>query len=414
MFSLYLKKQADFSAFFSEPPSANLELVVVIPAFNETSLIRSLSCLLKCDKPKFAVEVIVVFNASRLDNLTIAERNLRACRELIEWYENLSSPFFRLLTIEQNALPAKHAGVGLARKIGMDEAIRRFNALGKDGIIVCFDADSCCAPNYLQEIEQHFRLNQSTKACAIHFEHPLEGTTYRAEVYAGIAYYELHLRYYINGLVYAGLPFAFHTIGSSMAVRASAYCKEGGMNKRKAGEDFYFLQKFISNEQLTNLTSTTVYPSPRSSDRVPFGTGRAIKEMQEGKRKIDYSYAVETFEVLKACFMEVGNWYTQQANFNSYLIDFIGREKLSNKIEEVRSQSRTEAGFKKRFFQWFNAFQTLKFVHFLRDNYFTLKPLDIEAFKLLNKLETGSDEHIRGKILLNKFRKLDKLNQTKT
>ena len=30
-----------------------------------------------------------------------------------------------------------------------------------------------------------------------------------------------------------------------MAVRADAYLRQGGMNRRKAGEDFYFLNKFM-------------------------------------------------------------------------------------------------------------------------------------------------------------------------
>ncbi len=37
-----------------------------------------------------------------------------------------------------------------------------------------------------------------------------------------------------------GVSHAYHTIGSSMAVRCSAYAKIGGMNRRKAGEDFIF------------------------------------------------------------------------------------------------------------------------------------------------------------------------------
>ena len=75
---------------------------------------------------------------------------------------------------------------------------------------------------------------------------------------------------------HALFPFAFHTIGSSMAVRASSYMRQGGMNKRKAGEDFYFQQKIIPLCGFTECNSTVVYPSPRPSYRVPFGTGRAM------------------------------------------------------------------------------------------------------------------------------------------
>ncbi len=54
-------------------------------------------------------------------------------------------------------LPRKHAGVGLARKIGMDQAVLRFAAVHNfRGIIVNLDADSVCNKNYFTEILNHF------------------------------------------------------------------------------------------------------------------------------------------------------------------------------------------------------------------------------------------------------------------
>src|SRR5690606_5551781 len=131
--------------------------------------------------------------------------------------------------------------VGLARKIGMDEALRRLDRAGRlDGVIACFDADCTCDPNYLVEVERFFRENPKAPGCSIYFEHPLSGPA-EPGIYQAVARYELHLRYYIEALRHAGFPHAFHTIGSSMAARASAYLQQGGMNKRQAGEDFYFL-----------------------------------------------------------------------------------------------------------------------------------------------------------------------------
>src|SRR5690606_11992981 len=90
--------------------------------------------------------------------------------------------------------------------------------------------------------------------------------------------YEIHLRYFIGMQRWAGFPHAFQTVGSSMAVRARIYCQIGGMNTRQAGEDFYFLHKIIERGKFSDLNTTTVYPSPRISDRVPFGTGQSMKE----------------------------------------------------------------------------------------------------------------------------------------
>ena len=379
----YLKRHAFSNQLIDEKPSSKLGQIVIIPAFEEDSLIPTLESLYACEKPKCALEVIVVFNASEHSETSSITINQKARLELEEWYSSLSQAWFKIHTIEQNNLPAKHAGVGLARKIGMDEAVRRFLQLGRDGLLICFDADSRCHQNYLTAIEQHFEIQAKTPACSIYFEHPTAGKDFDSEVYEGIVAYELHLRYYKQALAFVQLPYAFHTVGSSMAVKASAYCKQGGMNKRKAGEDFYFLQKFIKSGNFTELNSSTVIPSPRPSHRVPFGTGRSIAEMQQNKRQLDESYAWENVLLLKEVLLDVGKWYTAQFQAHPLFEEFYGREKWLSSIEQIRANSTSLESFRKRFFNWFDAFQCLKFMHFLRDTNVTQKPLIEEVPKLL-------------------------------
>jgi hypothetical protein len=78
-------------------------------------------------------------------------------------------------------------------------------------------------------------------AASIYFEHPTPEIYFDKKIIQSIISYELHLRYYIQKQKFIGLPYACHTVGSSMAVKASSYCKYGGKNTRKAGQDFYFL-----------------------------------------------------------------------------------------------------------------------------------------------------------------------------
>ena len=42
-----------------------------------------------------------------------------------------------------------------------------------------------------------------------------------------------------------------------------------------------------------------VFPSPRISDRVPFGTGRAILEASKSKKDLKLTYDFKSFQVLK-------------------------------------------------------------------------------------------------------------------
>ena len=104
-------------------------------------------------------------------------------------------------------------------------------------MIVNIDADCTTESNYLLTIHQHFQAQPESWAAGIRYEHALDDPA--------IVDYELHLRYYVQAQRHVGMPFAHQTLGSCMVVRSEAYARMGGMNRRKAGEDFYFLQKFI-------------------------------------------------------------------------------------------------------------------------------------------------------------------------
>src|ERR1041385_133403 len=251
------------------PPPRDLGLVVVIPCYDEPDLIGTLESLWSCQRPACAAGVIVVINSPAECAAEIRARNRRTLEEGRGWAEGHAGTGIDFHWLHFPDLPPKQAGVGLARKIGMDEAARRLDDVGRSkGVIAGFDADCRCEVNYLKSIERHFAGHLRSPACSIYFEHPLAGPL-EPEIYEAIAVYELHLRYYVQALRYAGFPHAYHTIGSAMAGRADAYMKQGGMNKRQAGEDFYFLQKMFALGGFTELNGTTVFPSPRESDRVP-------------------------------------------------------------------------------------------------------------------------------------------------
>ena len=55
------------------------------------------------------------------------------------------------------SLPKKDAGVGLARKIIMDEAFKRFSTLDHNGVIACLDGDCVVQENYIEELITHYK-----------------------------------------------------------------------------------------------------------------------------------------------------------------------------------------------------------------------------------------------------------------
>lgn len=408
--NFYLDKYGFLPAQIKTAPSSELGLIVVIPCFNEPNLIQSLESLAKCDQTSQKVEVIIVVNSGENDTIEAKLQNQKTVNEFNSW--NQTSRGFVFHLIREEELPEKVAGVGLARKIGMDEAVARFHQIGTDGIIVCFDADSVCSPNFLVEIENHFQTNEESPGCSIYFEHPIAGEEFPKEVYAGIINYELHLRYYNQCLNYCGLPYAFHTVGSSMAVRSSAYQKQGGMNKRKAGEDFYFIHKIIALGGFTSLTSCKVIPSPRISDRVPFGTGKAIGDWVANKADHYLTYNFNSFHQIKSLVDNLPHFFENKYDLEAMgflpsMIDFLEDQKFKDRLSEIRNNTTSYAAFEKRFYTWLDAFKVLKIIHLLRDEGLPNQDL-LQSCELLrskvNLFDMVESDNIS---MLNQFRQIE-------
>src|ERR1041384_2597042 len=154
----------------------DVSIIVVIPCYNEPELLKTLKSLFDCKRTFCIVEVIIVINSGEQDKENVFKQNQRTFDQAAEWIKNHRSEYLFFYLMQMKNFPSKHAGVGLARKIGMDEAAARFDDFSKhDGIIVCLDADCTVDKNYLQEIEKHFQLNPKATGCSIYFEHPLDG-----------------------------------------------------------------------------------------------------------------------------------------------------------------------------------------------------------------------------------------------
>ncbi|MEQ9166668.1 MAG: glycosyltransferase [Fulvivirga sp.] len=411
MSKLYFERYAYRHTFIKEPPSPNLGLVVTIPCFNEPDLISSLESLKACEPPGCDLEVIVVINESRDAHDNINKQNRATLNAATEWCTAHSTTQLKFF-VHYEALPPKHAGVGLARKIAMDEAARRLDHVGNtNGIISCFDADGLCDSNYLVALEEYFKTHPKSPGCSIHFEHPLQGAE-NENIYQAIVDYELFLRYYVHALKFAQYPHAHQTIGSSMAVRNNIYQKQGGMNKRKAGEDFYFLQKIIPLGLFGDLNKTRVIPSPRISDRVPFGTGKAVNDWLINAKLNTYNQlifndllhlieSINSSKDFKNIISELDG--TQwPASINAFLetVDF------ESNIERIANNSGSLGAFKSNFYQWFDAFKVLKYVHFARDHFHPNIPI-YEAASTLLKMN-GITPASTAKEVLIQYREIDK------
>ena len=384
----YLDKHQLFPPQITDPPHPDLGLTVVIPCHDEPDLNTTLDALWNCQRPDCAVEVIVVINASATALDSVQQRNRQTWTLASTWITAHQDPRLCIHLLHFADLAPRHAGVGLARKLGMDEAVARFHVLDRpEGVIVALDADCGVESNYLQVIEAHFQRHPKTPGCSIYFEHPLQGNgDPRLDV--GIVQYELFLRYYIHGLRFSGFPYAYHTVGSSMAVRSGIYQRQGGMNRRKAGEDFYFLHKIIPLGGFTEIRETTVIPSGRISHRVPFGTGKAQGEWLHNGATDYYTYSPQVFRDLQALFANIDELFRADpelipSNLPYSITRYLSENNFSERLQEIQQNAASKSTFRKRFFQWFNGFRVLKFIHWASAAYYPKEPVQTAVMTLL-------------------------------
>ncbi len=345
---------------------------VVIPALAESKRLPATICSLAANPPELLARflIVVVVNhrtdapdGDKADNVSTLELLPGLSRQF---------PSLRLTWVDAASagreLPVKGGGVGLARKIGLDLALSRLTD-DADPLLVCLDADTLVEPSYLQAISHHFTATKSGGAI-IPFRHQ-PGETPAEQ--AAIDQYELFLRSYVLGLEVAGSPYAFHTVGSAMACTAMAYVRMGGMNRRSAAEDFYFLQQLYRTAGIDQVRGTTVHPAARPSHRVPFGTGRAIGRALAGDSPAIGFYHPE-------CFVQLGEWLqlvgnnpdyggdrllTAARDVSSHLAEYLENEGFNPAWAGLQRNNRSAHGLLSAFHGWFDGLRTMKLIHHL-------------------------------------------------
>lgn len=393
--------------------------MVVVPVYREESYLFSMiNSLLDCDPPMHQGELILVFNSSNADSDEVKELQKRTAQKVKEKYGSQPLSWVKIVIVEAYDLPRKHFGAGWARKIGMDLATYRFAVLDRpEGVILTLDADCLVKKNYFIAVEEWFSPPQRQGA-AIYFEHPTQGNDFPQEVYTGITKYELHLRYYLQALRYAGFPYAFHTMGSAMAVRAIAYARIGGMPRKQAGEDFYFLQKLIPLGGFGEISTTAVFPSPRPSDRVIFGTGAAITGHLKGTNQAETTYHLISFQDLKVFFDLYKELFTLNSegyeswtyNLSGPLRSFLLNSGFFDDLDKLKTACSRQSVFEKRFFELFNAFKVVKYLNYIEEHFYDRMPVFDAAQQLLEVLGVNTDDFFTESELLEYYREMEKKN----
>jgi len=401
--ALYLKKNGLNQWHAETATNKRYNNIFVIPAIQEYNNIQRLLISLSENNQKYFSETLVIFvinntGNSKEDAKNDNKQSLKLLRSIIDKNDNeeicakVNAAGLNIGLVDASTdnleLPEKDGGVGLARKIGLDLALLLFDYsnLNKK-ILGCLDADCLVDKNYVTTIVESFN-KEKISAAYIQFEHTMPD--HQKERMAIICY-EIFLRYYVLGLNYAGSPFAFPAIGSTIICDCESYIKVGGMNKKKAAEDFYFLEKLAKIVNIKKIDSTKVYPSGRDSWRVPFGTGQRVNRFISGERNEYFVYSLKSFEILKQWNKAFLNGerlnsdvYLKKAEIiDPVLYNFLILNSFKENWDKILKSSKTKEQLEKQKITWFDGFRTLKLIHYLRDNGYPLNNMFESVSELL-------------------------------
>lgn len=399
--SQYLARHAEPEAKLVSNVSGSWGHALVVPAYGERESLFPLLGSVPAG-PRGEVLIAAVVNAREGSPARVHESNAfvreRLARELPE-IETLSEappirahrlPAGTLLVIDR-AVPGHYLpegqGVGLARKIGNDAVLSLRAARRVDSPwLHNTDADVLLPPDYFDQIEG---VDSDGVGCAVYFyDHRFEEDPAMAEA---ARLYEISLRYYVLGLAWAGSPYAYQSMGSCLAIAADAYAAVRGFPRKNAAEDFYVLDKLAKVGSIVRLAGTPLLLEGRPSDRVPFGTGRALRDLVGRKRGFDgfglyhplvFGHLAAWLRLLEGVARSGGDLaagFRELPETSLYFRADVLEQTLEKMgafqaVRESAAATRDPEVLLRRLHTWFDAFRTLKLVHALRNEGFPSLP----------------------------------------
>ena len=431
--SQYSEPEAQLqSSPFAQLAEANWDYVVTIPACGEDKYLHgALLSITQCQAVRNQVRVLCIVvlngNEAREDEFRSSNQKMR------DWFRQCCTPVadslnpddtcpqslvswknIDILIVDRSQKPwliPSDQGVGLVRKIGADIALYLIAA----GRITCpwihtTDADARVPDDYFlrtNELPSTSGDMPKPPSCLVYpYQHIPDVDMAQQEhdrYWPALAEYELWLRYYVAGLKWAGSSYAYPSIGSLLACDALAYARIRGFPKRMAGEDFYFQNKLSKVGAMITLEGKPVKLLTRPSSRVPFGTGQGtvrIDQLNEAGNVYEVYHPL-VFDFLKGFLSAVQSWLQDTDRVNSkrqlvfllsiekvlptskqnafdnrvWLQDLLTELQVFNNLHAAEKRSKSIAGARQQFDDWFDGFRTLKLIHRLRDDLYGSLPL---------------------------------------
>ena len=342
-------------------PLCSEDINALLPTFRLAAQARAL-VILVVNEPPAALPAVQSANHRLIALLhSLADKTLHQSEHLCAMDINHAA----VILVDRTgslAIPSDE-GVGLARKIGMDISL----ALWTQGLVAnpwlkTTDADARVPPDYFET-----PVPGAGSAALCQYQY-LFGDD---DLGRATALYDLRNSQYQQGLRDAGSAYAYNPVGSLMWVRADDYAAVRGVPKKSGGEDFYLLNKLQKLGGVVQLQQPLIELHCRTSDRVPFGTGPAVSRILSVADiyQIPLMYHPQLFPLLKTTLdylaaTEPQSWLTGE------LPDICRGALISLKPQAAQAHLANHwwnpQRYRRHLNDWFDAFRTLKFVHYLR------------------------------------------------
>lgn len=385
----YRHRHAEPEASLAAQCHATFDFVLVVPAYGESANFLDGYCAAAREAGR--VLVVVVLNGrigapAAVDTANTACMRALRTRFSLEargpggWFGHaLPDAHLSVLVVDRfspgRQLPARH-GVGLARKLGADLALELIVAgRVRYPSIAMTDADAALPKDYFARVAG---CEPEYAAAVFPFWHEPRG---EPRIDRATALYELRLRYFQRGLTWARSPYGFHTVGSTIVVDARSYALVRGVPARRAGEDFYLLNKLSKVGPVRYLAGDPIRLRSRLSERVPFGTGSESAKLARGATL--HLYHADCFVAVGHLIQDLRDLATTAdeppgqghraaadmlARMPPLVRRFLEGQGALSAWSGIIAQAPDAASRLRRLHEWFDGFRTLKLIHHLRDH----------------------------------------------
>jgi len=358
--------------------------VLIVPAFAEDS--RYFEALLdNIHFPADARQSLLLINVINCpDDATSAQRGATMAAVQAHTSSNKEilahiTPGIDMLTIDaaSDPLPANQA-TGLARKLGNDIACELL-LLGrvKSPVLCNTDADAVLPGDYFQRLANADSTTRREPGMAQSgaWVLPFSHVGHSAELQHAGQLYELYLRSLYLNLERCGSPYAYPSLGSVLAINPELYAKCRGFPKRRAGEDFYLLNKLAKVSDVHYLAGSPVRLAARTSDRVPFGTGPALRKALTLTAANYRGYSPTSYVLLRQFHDGVRHLRVNRKGRKAvlpkawqdpdlhWLLKGLG---LPATLLRLQQNHTTKRGLQRAVLEWFDALKTVRFLNAAR------------------------------------------------